>query len=460
MLLYTFRGIVNKDLTCEVATKIALVEGFRLKNHEDARRILIGGDHRISTEMLKQALTAGFLSVGLDVVDCGILPTPILSFFVKKLSLPGVMVTASHNPPEWNGFQFHEPDSHIYGPIKEEDIKNKLNSELPLPDWQKIGRASYKSGCIEEYINQLSQMAKTLLERSEGMMNPNKTYGFSENPFKAVVDLGGGMASVAVPQLLKRLNIDAIEINSNLDPLFSRRPSEPSPEVIDELQKRVVKEKADVGFAYDGDADRVMVVDERGRILESDKLIFLLCKEMLKPPGPIVVTADVSMAVEKNLAEKGFKIIRDRWGQTFIGGRVKQSNAVFGAETNDHYMFPQLSLHADAIAATAFFCSIISRSPQKLSRMFAELPETYILREKIDFTEDLTHHQTDIELFLERNYGSFEKIHERLYLASQDSSKLLIRQSPFDRFVRIFAESYHLQKVHGMTEQVKRLLIA
>jgi len=117
MLLYTFRGIVNKDLTCETATKIALVEGWRLKNNENAQRILVAGDHRISTEMLKQALTAGFLSVGLDVVDCGILPTPILSFWVRKLSLPGVMVTASHNPPEWNGFQFHEPDSHIYGPI-------------------------------------------------------------------------------------------------------------------------------------------------------------------------------------------------------------------------------------------------------------------------------------------------------------------------------------------------------
>ena len=440
MLLYTFRGIVNKDLTCEVATKIAIVEGLHLKKNENTQRILIAGDHRISTEMLKQALTAGFLSVGLDVVDCGILPTPILSFFVKKLSLPGVMVTASHNPPEWNGFQFHEPDSHIYGPIKEENIKNKLKSELQLPDWQKIGRFSYSPGCIEEYINQLSQMVKI------------------KNRIKVAVDYGGGMASLAVPKLLESLNIDSIKINSTLDPLFSRRPSEPSPEVIHELQRQVIRENADVGFAYDGDADRVMVVDEKGCVLESDKLIFLLCKEMLNPPGPIVVTADVSMAVEKKLDERGFKIIRNRWGQTFIGESVKQNNAMFGAETNDHYMFPQFSLHADAIAATAFFCSIISHSPQKLSQTFAELPETYILREKINFIEDLIQRQTDIESFLEQHYGSFEKIHERLYLVSQDSSKLLIRQSPFDRFVRIFAESSHPQKAHEMIEQVKKVL--
>ena len=440
MLLYTFRGIVNKDLTCEVANKIALVEGLRLKKDENAQTILIAGDHRISTEMLKQALTSGFLSVGLDVVDCGILPTPILSFFVKKLSLPGVMVTASHNPPEWNGFQFHEPDSHIYGPIQEENIKNKLKSELQLPDWQQIGRLSYQSGCIEEYINQLSQMVNI------------------KNSIKVVVDFGGGMASIAVPQLLKNLNIDAIEINSTLDPLFSKRPSEPSPEVIHELREQVVRENADVGFAYDGDADRVMVVDEKGCALESDKLIFLLCKEILKK-GSIVITTDVSMAVEKNLVERGFKIIRDRWGQTFIGDSVRQNNAVLGAETNDHYIFPQFSLHADAIVATAFFCSIISHSPQRLSDMFTELDKTHILREKINFTEDLTERQSDIESFLEQHYGGFEKIHEKLYLASQDSSKLLIRQSPFDRFVRIFAESFHPQKVHGMIEQVKRMLI-
>jgi len=116
MLLYTFRGIANKDLTCEVATKIAIIEGQHLKKHENAQKILIAGDHRVSTSMLKSALTTGFLSVGLNVIDCGMLPTPVLSFIVKKLSLPGVMVTASHNPPEWNGFQFLEPDSHIYGP--------------------------------------------------------------------------------------------------------------------------------------------------------------------------------------------------------------------------------------------------------------------------------------------------------------------------------------------------------
>ena len=319
MLLYTFRGIVNKDLTCEVAAKIALVEGLRLKQNENAQKILIAGDHRISTEMLKKALTAGLLSVGLDVIDCGILPTPILSFFVKKLSLPGVMVTASHNPPEWNGFQFHEPDSHIYGPAKEENIKSNLKSELQFPDWQQIGRVSYKSRCVEEYIDQLSQIV------SMG------------NPIKVVVDFGGGMGSIAVPQLLKKLNLHSIEINSTLDPLFSQRPSEPSPEVIYELQKQVVMENADVGFAYDGDADRVMVVDEKGRVLESDKLIFLLCKELLKLSGPIVITADISMAVEKKLDETGFKIIKDRWGQTFIGDSVKQNNAVLGAGTNDIY---------------------------------------------------------------------------------------------------------------------------
>ena len=235
MLLYTFRGIANNDLTPEVATKIALIEGRRLKEQENVAEILLAGDHRVSTLMLKAALTAGFLSVGLNVIDCGMLPTPVLSFIVKKLSLPGVMVTASHNPPEWNGFQFLQKDSHIYGPDKEERIKSMLKEKLQLPDWQEIGGISKRGGCIDEYITQLLKMVKPALERSEGM----------EKPIRVVVDFGGGMATVVVPKLLEGLGVEFVEINSELDPFFKERPSEPSPEVIGELREQVIKEKAD-----------------------------------------------------------------------------------------------------------------------------------------------------------------------------------------------------------------------
>ena len=448
MLLYTFRGIANKNLTPEVATKIALIEGKHLREQENAVEILLAGDHRISTPMLKSALTAGFLSVGLNVIDCGMLPTPILSFIVKKLSLPGVMVTASHNPPEWNGFQFLEEDSHIYGPDKEERIKSMLDKKLQLPDWQEIGGISKREGCIDEYIAQLLKMVKCA--------KPSRESGMKK-PIKVVVDFGGGMASVAVPTLLKSLGVEMVAINAELDPLFKKRPSEPSTEVISELREQVIKEKADIGFAYDGDADRVMVVDEKGNVVESDKSIFLLCKEMLKG-GRIVLTADISMAVEKALKDIGFDIIRNRWGQTFIGDTVRKNNATFGAETNDHYMFPELSLHADAIAATALFCAILSRNETKVSQMFDELPETHIHREKVNFTEDLTHRIADIETFFYQHFGGFEKLHARLYLASVDESKLLIRQSPFDKYVRIFAESFHPEKSSDMINQLKKTL--
>jgi len=323
-----------------------------------------------------------------------------------------------------------------------------LDRKLQLPDWQEIGGISKREGCIDEYIVQLKKMVKPALERSEGI----------EKSIIVVVDFGGGMATVVVPKLLESLGIEFVEINSELDPFFKKRPSEPSTEVIGELREQVIKEKADAGFAYDGDADRVMVVNEEGNVIEGDKLIFLLCKEMLKPPGPVVLTADISMAVEKALKDRGFEIIRNRWGQTFIGDTVRKNNATFGAETNDHYMFPELSLHADAIAATAFLCSILSQSETKMSQMFDELPETYIYREKVNFTEDLTHHSTGIETFFNQHFGVFEKIHERLYLVSVDESKLLIRQSPFDKYVRIFAESFYPEKNGEMINQLKKTL--
>lgn len=440
MLLYTFRGIANRDLTPEIATKIGFIEGRRLREQEQAAKILISGDHRISTEMLKHALISGFLSAGLDVVDCGMLPTPVFSFIVRKLALPGVMITASHNPPEWNGFQFFEPDSHIYGPEREERIKSMLNVKLSLSAWRDIGSFSQKKDCVDEYISHLLGMIRI------------------GSHLKVVLDYGGGMAATVVPLLLENLCVEFVEINSKLDPLFRGRPAEPSPEVIGELRKKVVEEKADAGFAFDGDADRVMVVDERGEVLEGDKLIFLLCQNLVDPPGPVVLTADISMAVEKILEDKGYRIIKNRWGQTFIGDTVRRKNAAFGAETNDHYMFPHLSLHADAIAATAFLCSIISQKREKLSRMFDELPNTYILREKVNYTEDLSERTADIEGFLRYHFGSFERLHPRLYLASIDESKLVLRQSPFDRYVRIFAESLHPGKAGEIIDQVKGLL--
>ena len=140
-----------------------------------------------------------------------------------------------------------------------------------------------------------------------------------------------------------------------------------------------------------------------------------------------------SLKIPPFWSDKGFDFIRDRWGQTFIGDSVRKHQAALGAETNDHFMFPELSLHADAIAATAYFCSILSNNPKSLSRMFDELPQTYIRREKIDYTEDLALCSAEIEAFFNYHHGDFEKIHERLYLASVDGSKLLIRQSPFDR---------------------------
>lgn len=439
MLLYTFRGVANKDLTCEMALKIAAIGNLQFRE-DGFKQILLAGDHRLSTPMLKSSLTAGFLSAGLDVIDCGMLPTPVLSATVKREGIPGIMVTASHNPPEWNGLQFHEPDSHIYGPEKEEKIKSMLDTDIPLPNWVGIGKISSRDSCIDEYIAQLL----SIIEMGKSI--------------KVVADYGGGMASVIVPDLLKQLSIDFVEISKELDPFFTSRPSEPSADTIAELREAVVRENADAGFAYDGDADRLMIVDEKGDVVPGDKIIYLLTKEMLSPPATIVVTADISMVVENALRDRGFEVVRDRWGQTFMGNTIRQLGAAFGAETNDHYMFPELSLHADAIAATAFICSILSKSDDRLSCMFDELPATHVYREKLLFTEDLVSYAEKISPFLGENYGGYDLVHDRLYVTRANGSKLLIRQSPFDRYVRVFAESFHPGMTDGMISGVKGVL--
>jgi len=439
MLIYTFRGIVNQALTPERALQIGQAAASLLRE-QGQETILVAGDHRHSTEMLKHALKAGFLASGLTVIECGTMPTPILSNLVKRTALPGVMVTASHNPPEWNGFQFHEPDSHIYGPDEEAEIYRRIETGLSWPTWRAIGREEQREGVLEEYCQALAR--EVHLRR----------------PLKVVVDSGNGTATLAVPLLLRQLGVDFHEIHAGLDPFFSHRPSEPNPEFLGRLAEEVVAREAEAGFAYDGDADRFVVLDERGQFIPGDKVLYWLCR-FCCPPGPIALNVSVSLVIEQLLAQAGYEIHKARWGQTFIGDVMRMNEAGFGGEPDGHYLFPHLSLHADAVASTAFFCAALSTMDQPLSVLTEQLPYTAILREAIDWQDDLVHYTPLLTRFLSERYGGYRQLHERLFVSLTDHCKLVIRQSPFDTTLRLSAESPDPEQSRQMLEAVKALFL-
>jgi phosphomannomutase / phosphoglucomutase len=437
-LLYTFRGIANDTLTPEFALKVGQIVGAEMLAIGHGR-MLMAGDHRSSTPMLKAALSAGLLSSGVDVTDFGMCPSPTLAFAVKREGCPGAMITASHNPPEWNGIQLLEPDSHICGPEREQEIKEQVLQVSEAATWDRLGQTRLQAGLIDEHIGALV-----------GRVNPDRR-------LKVVVDLGSGMAALAVPGLLERLGAEAICIHEDLDPLFASRPSEPRPEHLGRLCEEVVARGADVGLAYDGDCDRMVVVDETGNHVEGDRTILLLGLDTAEH-GRMVLNASTSMVTHQELEEAGFEIQLARWGQTFLGAMVRDSGACFGGEPDGHFIWPDLSLRADAVASTAYLYDALSRSEGSLSEAIGRFPRTRMINEKIEWDRDLADYRESITGY-GGSFERFEEIHPRLYVMTQNGSKLAVRQSPFDSTLRIFAESYEPAQADRLAAEVKELLL-
>ena len=299
-LLYTFRGVVGETLSPELARGIGLVAGREMLANGHSR-VLLAGDHRESTEALKAALGAGFSDARLEAIDRGMCPSPTLAFMVHASGCPGAMVTASHNPPEWNGIQLLEHDSHIIGPEREGAIKAALNQDPTLCQATEAKPLPREPADIEGHLKAILDSAR------------------QQRRLKIVADLGGGMAALAIPQLLERLGNETTVINAALDPLFLARPSEPRPEYLGDLAAAVRQQEADIGLAYDGDCDRVVVLDENGQAVEGDRVVWLLCRHLLEPCR-LVLNASISLVTQQSLAEQGVRHFAGALGADVYGG--------------------------------------------------------------------------------------------------------------------------------------------
>jgi len=443
-LIYCFRGITNKDLNPGVALNAANIVANMLKK-EGHDYIIVGGDHRHSTPSLKLAAISGFIAGGLDVRDCGVIPTPVLALKVKALGRPGLMITASHNPPEWNGLQFMEEDSHVFGPEQEEAVKSKFGDGLERTrfcEWDEFGTVSNLANPVGSYVEQVASGIR-----------------MGERKIKAVLDYGNGTACRVLPEICERIGVEIVELNDKLDGSFPARPSEPRCEHLGPLREAVVSEKADVGIAYDGDADRFVVINESGEPVGGDRVLYYLAVARYQPgSGPLILDVTTSRGVENMLKKKGFEIVHSRIGQTFLGDAVKENNAVFAGEPNGHYMFPELSLHADAIAATAYFCEFLSNRKETVSSLEKEFPETCILREAMAPGLDLLSYTARIEAFMKKRFEKVNKLHPHLFVAYTDDEKLVVRQSPFDSSIRVVAECRKREDAENLLAMLKGIL--
>jgi phosphomannomutase len=322
---YDIRGLVDKELTPDFAFATGVAVAKFLEIEREPGTVVIGEDMRPSSPTLASAFSAGVTSQGLDVIRIGLASTDMLYFASGKLNLPGAMFTASHNPAAYNGIKLCLSGAR---PIGKESglvtIENFVTEGTPMA-MRNVG-VEKNQNLLEEYVDHLL----TLVDVS------------GIRPLKIVIDAGNGMGGYTAPAVFKRLNAEVIEMYFELDGTFPNHEANPiDPANLVDLQKAVKKHKADIGLAFDGDADRCFLVDEKGDLVNPSALTALIATRELKryPESNIIYNLISSRAVKEVVEENGGSAIRSRVGHSYIKKLMAETNAVFGGEHSGHFYF-------------------------------------------------------------------------------------------------------------------------
>ena len=322
---YDIRGLVDKELTPDFAFATGVAVARFLEQEREPGTVVIGEDMRPSSPTLATAFSAGVTSQGLDVIRIGLASTDMLYFASGKLNLPGAMFTASHNPAAYNGIKLCLSGAR---PIGKESglvtIENFVKEGTPMA-MRNVG-VEKEQNMLEEYVDHLLSLVDVSHIR----------------PLKIVIDAGNGMGGYTAPAVFKRLNADVKELYFELDGTFPHHEANPiDPANLVDLQKAVKKYKADIGLAFDGDADRCFLVDEKGELVNPSALTALIATRELKryPASNIIYNLISSRAVKEVVEENGGSAVRSRVGHSYIKKLMAETNAVFGGEHSGHFYF-------------------------------------------------------------------------------------------------------------------------
>ncbi len=430
------RRTANDVLTPEFASRLAACYGTQIKG-----TVAVGGDTRTSTIMLKQAVIAGLLSSGCDVVDLGILPTPGVQYAVRKYYDGGVMITASHNPPQYNGLKFL--DEYGIGIPDEMDLeieKLYFDEEPDRVPFSEIGELYHNDKIIDEYVDEAVSKVDV-----EAIKKAN---------LKVVVDCGSGAGCFTAPYLIRKLGCDVTTLNSQADGFFPGRNPEPIEENLQELIHVVKELDADIGLAHDGDADRTICIDEKGNFVLGDKTFTLVEKQMLKENngGTIVTTVATSQAIYDVADEFNGKVIATAVGDLLVARKLKDEDGLFGGEENGGLIFPDFVYGRDAVMTVAKILEIVAKEKKPLSQLVSELPVYYASKMKIECPDDEKE-------FVMSSIADEIKTTTDFELDLTDGVKILkedgwviIRPSGTEPIFRCFAESNSQQKADEMTD--------
>lgn len=356
---YDIRGIVDKDLNPGNVELLGKGIGtyFRQKGKTE---VVLGRDCRLSSQPYSEALIRGLHSTGCQVIDLGIIPTPLLYFTIYyKEKEAGVMITGSHNPPEYNGFKIMVGEETLYG----EEI-------------QKI----YQIIKSKNFFEEREDFKGSYDIKPEYIDYVTKNVSFDKK-LKVVLDAGNGTAGVVAAPILKNLGCEVIELYCEMDGTFPNHHPDPTiPEALEDLIKTVIESQADVGVAYDGDGDRIGVIDDLGNILWGDQLMVFFSQDILSsnPGATIISEVKASKVLYEEIEKLGGRPIMWKTGHSLMKKKIKEEKALLAGEMSGHIFFADRYFgFDDAIYSSARLIEFLSRQEEKLSQLLSKLPQTY-----------------------------------------------------------------------------------
>jgi len=408
---YDVRGVYGTDLTEELARRV----GESFGSYAGGGRVSLGRDTRISGPSLQKAFLNGVLSTGCEVQSFGVIPIAILSYITWADRLrAAAYISASHNPPEYNGVRFRTGDG--YGLLYQESSIMKFYSEGGFLSGSGREIARSPDEAIERYRQYVARKLKVL------------------RSLKIVLDMGNGSACT-MNSFYERLGFDSIVMNGTMDGCFPGRGPAPNEKSLMPACKVVVDSGADFGVGFDPDADRGIIIDDRGRVLPPEKVAIIIARRRYKSGDLVISGFDCSMIMERELEKDGIKVLREKVGDVFVANRVKNERAVLGVERSGHFFLPEFQYSDDPFAMSLAIGEIISEG-EKLSALADQIPDYPYRQISIRLSED----PADVMRRLNEALARQEPDTTDGLKITTESYSVLIRPSNTEPILRLYIE--------------------
>ena len=433
------RGIFSEDFTLEFVHDMTLAIGTYFKKGP----VLIGYDGRDSSPVICKVISSALNSIGIDCNIAGIVPTPCLEFAVKTLGYSGgIMITASHNPPQYNGIK----------PAANDGVEISRDDELVIEDiflQKKWIQNSKNWGSTGKEEHAIDVYLKGIISHIDSKLIESKH-------FKVVLDLGNGAQAVSAPDFCKMLQCETFLINENIDGSFPGRGSEPTPQNLSKLSETVIANNADVGIAFDGDGDRSIFCDNKGNILTGDKSALVLMRHILKKnPNSLVVTCLNSGSNTEVLARKfNSKVIRTKVGSVEVSRKMVPTDALIGFEENGGFMYGKHNQVRDGCMTLALMLDLLATSGKSIYEDVTSLPHSFTTKDKITCSPE---NVSKLIMSLKNEFPNSDTT-DGIKITIDPKNWVMIRPSGTEPIVRVYAESESQEKLDAlMSEYIQKV---